>query len=91
MEPLLNSTFYIGVVAFFISLLLFGIFSFIETSITALRLFKLRELTKKTNHYATLFKSLETKPQKVLTTILIATSVVNVFVAALSSTIMEKI
>jgi len=91
MEPLLSASFYIGIIAFFVSLLLFGVFSFIETSITALRLFKLRELAKKTDRYAKLFTALETKPQRVLTTILIATSVVNVCVAALSSTIMERI
>ncbi|MCK5632264.1 HlyC/CorC family transporter [bacterium] len=91
MEPQLTSVLYFATAAFFISLLLFGIFSFIETSITALRLFKLREFSQETKKYATLFESLEKSPQSVLTTILIATSLVNVFVAALSSTIMEKL
>lgn len=91
MDPPLNSMLYFGIAAFFISLFLFGIFSFIETSITALRLFKLRELAEKTKKYKTLFTALEKSPQKVLITILIGTSVVNVLAASLSSTIMERL
>jgi len=91
MEQSLNSMLYVGIVLFFVSLFFFALFSFIETSITALRLFKLRELKEKNKQYTSLFDALEKSPQKVLTTILIATSVVNVVVAALSSTITEKI
>ncbi len=91
MEPPLNTTLYLGIIAFFISLLLFGVFSFIETSITALRLFKLRELAKKTKKYVTLFTALEKTPQKVLIAVLIATSLVNVLTASLSTAVMERI
>jgi putative hemolysin len=91
MEPPLNSTLYLGIVAFFVSLLLFGLLSFIETSIAALRLFTLRELSGKTKKYKLLFEALEKSPQKVLITALIGTSIVNVLVASLSSTIMENL
>lgn len=91
MEPPLNSTLYLGIVAFFVSLFLFGLLSFIETSITALRLFTLRELAGKTKKYRTLFEALEKSPQKVLITSLIGTSIVNVLVASLSSTVMERL
>jgi len=91
MEPAFSSMLYFGIAFFFISLFLFAVFSFIETSITALRLFKLRELAEKSKRYETLFEALEKSPQKVLITVLIATSFVNVIVAALSSTVMERI
>ncbi len=91
MEPPPNSTLYFGIIAFFVSLFLFGLLSFIETSITALRLFTLRELATKTKKYTTLFEALEKSPQKVLITSLIGTSIVNVLVASLSSTVMERL
>lgn len=91
MEPPPNSTLYFGIIAFFVSLFLFGLLSFIETSITALRLFTLREMAEKTKKYKTLFEALEKSPQKVLITALIGTSIVNVLVASLSSTVMERI
>lgn len=91
MEPPLNSTLYFGIIAFFVALFLFGLLSFIEISITALRLFTLRELAAKTKKYKTLFEALEKSPQKVLITSLIGTSIVNVLVASLSSTVMERI
>ena len=91
MEQAINPILYVGIILFLMSLFFFALFSFIETSITALRLFKLRELKEKTKKYTSLFDALEKSPQKVLTTVLIATSVVNVVVAALSSTITERI
>lgn len=91
MEPQLNSMLYLGIALFFISLFLFAVFSFIETSITALRLFKLREFAKKTKKYSSLFHALEKSPQKVLTAILIATSLVNVMAASLSTAVMERL
>jgi len=91
MESTFNSMLYLGILFFFISLFLFALFSLIETSITGLRLFELREFAKKTKKYTSLFEALEKSPQKVLITVLIATSLVNVIVATLSSTIMERI
>jgi len=89
--PLLNSMFYFSVTAFFVSLFACAIYSFLETSITALRLFKLKELAQKTKRYSLFFKTLETSPQKVLITILMATCLVNVMAASLSTHIMEKV
>lgn len=91
MEPPLSSTLYLGIIAFFVSLFLFGLLSFIETSISALRLFTLREMAEKTKRYKALFEALEKSPQKVLITSLIGTSIVNVLVASLSSTITERL
>lgn len=76
---------------FFISLSLRAVFSFLETSITALRLFKLKELAKSYGHFEVLFESLEKNPDRVLITILICNSLADVTSAALATTIMETI
>jgi len=89
--PLLSSAFWISVIVFVLSLFACAVFSFMETSVTALRLFKLKELFQATKRYHTLFKALETEPQKVLITILIANSLANVTASALSTHIMERI
>ncbi|MGE0206946.1 MAG: hemolysin family protein [Candidatus Babeliales bacterium] len=93
MEPnaLLQGFLYPQVIAFFIALLGCALFSFLETSITALRLFKLKELASTTSRYKELFKTLEEHPQQVLVTMLIANSVANVSAAALITNIMETI
>ena len=77
------------IIFFFIALISRGIFSFLETSITALRLFKLKELSRTTNKYTTLFQTLEKNPHRVLITILIANSLTDVTTAALATNIME--
>ena len=46
---------------FIFALSLRALFSFLETSITALRLFKLKELANSYGRYKTLFESLEKK------------------------------
>jgi putative hemolysin len=76
---------------FFITLALRALFSFLETSITALRLFKLKELAMTTGGYETLFQSLEKQPHRVLVTILIANNLADVTVAALATRIAETI
>ncbi len=76
---------------FGISLLLCALFSFLETSITALRLFNLNELTKSTGGYKTLLTALEKEPQRVLISILIANNIANVTAAALITHVMEEI
>lgn len=89
--PLLSTPFYFSIISFVLSLMACAVFSFIETSITALRLFKLKELSEKTKKYTNLFEALEKKPQTVLTTILIANCLANVTASALSTQIMEQI
>ena len=89
--PLLGTAFLISIVFFIGSLFACAIFSFIETSITALRLFKLKELSDATKKYQRLFTALETEPQKVLITILIANCMANVTASALSTHLIERI
>jgi len=88
---LLTTSFYFSILAFVLSLMACAVFSFIETSITALRLFKLKELAGKTKKYIGLFQDLEKKPQTVLTTILVANCLANVTASALSTHIMEQV
>jgi putative hemolysin len=86
------SSLYLELIFFVISLVACAIFSFLETSVTALRLFKLKELAQSsTGRYGQLFLTLEKDPHRVLITILIASSLADVTAAALSTHIMETI
>lgn len=78
------------IIFFFIGLSLRALFSFLETSITALRLYKLKELAKNYSRYEGLFQSLETNPHRVLITILICNSLADVTTASLATNIMEN-
>lgn len=86
-DPLLYSE----LIGFIISLCCCALFSFLETTITALRLFKLKEIASTAPRYQELFKTLEERPNQLLITMLIANNVANVTAAALSTNIMEKI
>jgi len=79
----------VPLLCFGIALLARSVFSFLETSITALRLFKLKELAERTGKYATLFHALETNPQQVLSTILIANCLADVTSAASATHVTE--
>ncbi len=79
------------IILFFVSLLARAIFSFLETSVTALRLFKLKELAQSSGHYEALFQALEQSPHRVLITILIANALADVTTASLSSYITQTV
>ncbi len=85
------SLLYSEIAGFILALLGCALFSFLETSVTALRLFKLKELATSTTRYKKLLDTLESNPHQVLITILIANSVANVTAAALITSIMEQI
>lgn len=91
MDSLSTQSLTLPIVCFFIALSLRALFSFLETSITALRLFKLKELAKSYGRYEALFQSLETNPYRVLITILICNSLADVTTAALATNTMEVI
>ncbi len=90
MEPL-QSQLPTELLLFVISLLFCALFSFLETSITALRLFHLQQLLKTEKRYESLLLMLEKDPQKILITILIANNIVNVTAAALMTNIIESL
>lgn len=90
-EQFTTGVIYTEVIIFVLSLLGCALFSFLETSITALRLFKLKELASIAPRYQALLNTLEKNPHQVLITILIANSLVNVTAAALITNIMENV
>ncbi len=78
-------------ILFLASLFFCALFAFIETSITALRLFTLKELAKTTGSYQSLFQSLEKNQSRVLTTILVAFNLANVVTATMSTRLMDRL
>jgi CBS domain containing-hemolysin-like protein len=66
-------------------------FASLETSITALRLFTLKELAQSTSRYQVLLQALEKNPHRILITTLIASSVADVTTATLATHITESI
>lgn len=68
-----------------------AIFSFLETSITALRLFNLKQLSEQNERYRNLCETLEKEPQQILIAILIANCLFNVIAADLITDIMETV
>src|ERR1700722_3514739 len=78
-------------ICFLIALCIRAILSFLETTITALRLFKVKELASKTTRYESLCKVLERSPHEVLICILIANSVADVIAATLATTTTQRI
>lgn len=92
MEPLADGSLILNIVLLVVSLVICALFSFIETSITALRLFKLKELAQQTTgRYQALFKSLEESPHRVLITILIANNLADVTAATVSTQLLEHL
>ncbi len=89
-SELTNSLLSIQLGYFALSLFFCALFSFLETAVTALRLFNLNEITKSTKGYKHLLTTLEKEPQKVLISILIANNIADVMAAALITRIMEN-
>lgn len=91
MEAVSQSSLLFQTIVFFVALFLCALFSFLETSITGLRLFRLKELAKKSSpRYKYFFQTLESSPQKVLGAILIANNLANVTAAAVITNVMEN-
>lgn len=76
---------------FCLSLTTRALFAFLETSITALRLYKLKELARAKDSYEGLLQTLEKDPHKILITTLIISSVADVVTAALATYMMGVI
>lgn len=86
-----GSYIYFQFLGFLVALVVCAFFSFLETSITALRLFKLKELAETTGKYKSLFNTLEKHPHRIIITILIVSSLANATSAALITHIMEEL
>ena len=80
-----------GSIGFVIALASTALFSYLETTITAVRFFRIRELAQTTDRYKNILTTLEEQPHRILITILIACNLSNVIAAALSTRIMEDL
>lgn len=80
-----------NIVLFLLSLLTCALFSFLETSITALRLFKLKELEQATPKYKHLFQAFDNHPQQILISILIMTNLAGVTCAVVSQQLTDTL
>lgn len=85
------SLLYIELVIFCLALFFAALFAFLETSFTALRLFKLKELEAGVVKYKELFKSWERNPQRILITILIANNLAHVMCSVFVAEIMQNL
>lgn len=78
--------------AFFLgALALCALLAFMETSITAIRLFRVKELERSTSKYKLFLQTLESHPQYVLMTVLIATNMLCITTAVLLQNIIENV
>jgi len=79
------SSLYASILFFCVAVAGRALLSFLETSVTALRLFKLKEIARSTHKYGPLFRALESDPHKVLVTILVANNLTEVTAAMLGT------
>lgn len=86
-----GSSLLINFVVFLISLGFCSLFSFLETSMMALRLFQLKELAQRTGSYQKLFRSLEEDPNRLLNAILIAYNLANTIAATAGTFVIEQL
>lgn len=80
---------YTKIILFFISLFCAALFAFLETAFTALRLFKIKELSLKVGRYKGLFEAWEKNPSRILITILIACNLADVLCSVLITDIVQ--
>jgi putative hemolysin len=78
-------------IIFIIALTMRGLFAFIETTITSLRLFRLRELSNTFKQYEFILNALEKNPHRVLVTTLVVSSLAEVCAASLGTFIVERL
>lgn len=79
------------IIVFAASLSFCGLTAFLETTITTLRLFQLKELAQTTGRYRALLDSLEKNHSRVLTTILIAKNLADVTAATFGAELMSQL
>lgn len=79
------------IILFLSSLAFCALFSFLETSITALRLFKLKELALEHGKYKDIFNSLEHSPTHLLNTMLVANTLASTTAATAGTFIVEDL
>jgi len=80
-----------NIILFLLALIACALLSFLETSITAMRLFKLKELESVTPQYKHLFKAFDKHPQNILISVLIATNLASVTCAVISQQLTDSL
>ena len=83
--------FFAATIAFVVALLLCGLLSLLETSITTLRLFKLKGLASRTGRYKKIFDLLERNPSSIINAILIANNAINVIAATSGGMVTDQL
>lgn len=86
MDILINES-----IGFIIALTAIALFSYLETTIAAVRLYKLRELAQTSAKYHTVLTLIEREPARILSTILLVCNLSEVTAAALSTAIMQEL
>lgn len=89
MGPIADSSIYTHLLVFALSLGFCALYSFLETTITAMRLFKLKEIAQSTTGYKFLLTTLEQQPHRIFSAILIASCLANVAAANSGSVITQ--
>ncbi len=84
-----GSILYTNIIVFISLLGLCALYSFLETTITAMRLFRLKEISQATTGYRGLLTTLEHHPHRIFSAILIASCLANVAAANAGSSIMQ--
>src|SRR2546422_850099 len=81
---------YTYAILFLVALALCALFSFLETSITAIRLYQLKELAQTPGRYEKLLNSLKKNQSRVLTIFLLENNLENVVAATAATYFMKK-
>ncbi len=81
----------LSLVLFMIALCATAVFSYLETAVTAIRFFKIRELSQTVPQHQKILAILEEAPHRILITTLIACNLANVTAAALSTQLMTQL
>lgn len=91
MEPFPDSSLYTSMLLFIGSTALCALFAFLETSIAAIRLFRLKELAEHLPRYRRVLSSLEQNPTRLLNTIIIANNFANTTAATSGTYVMDAL
>ena len=78
-------------IIFVVALASCAFFAFLETTITKMRLFNIKELKNSTKKYMSILTSLEENPQEVLIAILIVTNMASITAAVIAEHLIQKV
>jgi CBS domain containing-hemolysin-like protein len=76
---------------FGVSLIACALLAFLETTVTAIRLFNVKQLAERIGSYTNLLKNLEQNQHRVLTTVIISNHIASVTAAVIGNQLMEAI